>query len=263
MAQPITLTAAEMTSWVGQFLWPFFRIAAMMHIAPVISGRQLPRRYRIGLTFVLTVVIMPLAGEMPKVDPLSGDSLVIIIQQLIIGFGMGFILLLVLNTVIVAAENISMTMGMGFATMTDPINGGQVAVVGQFFMVLASLLFLSFNGHLAAIQMLADSFALIPVSTNGIGSEGLWHVVSWARHMFIGALTIALPAIAALLSVNLAMGVITRAAPQLNIFSIGFPITMTLGFILMNLSLPVFLPVFENLLAEGMEAARSLLTGGF
>lgn len=263
MAQPIVLTTAELTAWVGHFLWPFFRIAAMMEILPVISGRQMPRRYRIALSFLLTVAVMPLTGEMPKVDPLSGDSVVIILQQLIIGFGMGFILLLVVNSVILAAENISMTMGLGFATMADPINGGQVAVVGQFFMVLASLLFLSFNGHLAAIQMLADSFALIPVSTQGIGSEGMWHVVSWAKYMFIGALTIALPAISALLSVNLAMGVITRAAPQLNIFSVGFPITMTLGFILLNMSLPVFLPVFENLLTEGFEASRSLLTGGF
>lgn len=263
MAQPIVLTTAEVTAWVGQFLWPFFRIAAMMQIMPIISGRQMPRQYRIGLTFVLTIVIMPLAGEMPQVDPLSAESVIIILQQLIIGLAMGFILLLVVSTVILAAENISMTMGMGFAIMSDPINGGQVAVVGQFFMVLASLLFLSFNGHLAAIQMLADSFTLLPVSSDGIGSEGLWQVVTWMRYMFIGALTVALPAIAALLSVNLAMGVVTRAAPQLNIFSVGFPITMTLGFIMLNLSLPVFLPVFENLLAEGFEAARSLLTGAF
>lgn len=232
-----------------------------MMIAPVISGRQMPRRYRLGLTFILTVVIMPLIDDIPQVDPFSADALLIVFNQIVIGFGMGFILLLVINTVFIAAENISMTMGMGFATMTDPINGGQVAVVGQFFMVLASLLFLAFNGHLAAIEMLAESFRVLPISTVGLPGEGIWNLLSWVSHMFVGALAIALPAIAALLSVNLAMGVITRAAPQLNIFSIGFPITMTLGFILINLSLPMFLPIFENLLAEGFATARSIFLG--
>lgn len=262
MAQPIVLTTAELTSWVGSFFWPFIRVGGMMMIAPIISGRQMPRRYRLGLTFILTVTIMPLLGEMPQVDPFSADAVLIVFNQIVIGFGMGFILLLVINTVFIAGENISMTMGMGFATMSDPINGGQVAVVGQFFMIMASLLFLAFNGHLAAIEMLAESFQVLPVSTQGLGGEGVWNLLSWVKNMFIGALAIALPAIAALLSVNLTMGVITRAAPQLNIFSIGFPITMTLGFIIINLSLPMFLPVFENLLSEGFAAARSIFLGG-
>ncbi|MGV6858122.1 MAG: flagellar biosynthetic protein FliR [bacterium] len=258
---PYSLTSAELNQWVGTFFWPFLRVGGMFMIAPVISGRQMPRQYRIALTFLVTFAVMPFIDAVPVVDPLSAESLLISMNQLLTGFAMGFIILLVINAVILAGENISMSMGMGFAVMSDPINGGQSAVVGQFFMVLASLLFLSFNGHLALIEMVAESFRVLPVSTQGIGTEGIWSLLVGVSHLFEGALAIALPAIAALLSVNLAMGIITRASPQLNIFSIGFPITMTVGFIVMNLSLPNFLPIFEHLLDNGFDAAKALFGG--
>ncbi len=232
-------------------------------IAPVIGGRRMPRQYRIALTFLITLAVMPFIEEVPQVDPFSADSILIAIHQIIIGFAMGFAILMVIHAVILAGEAIAMTMGLGFAIMSDPVNGGQSAVVSQFYMVLASLLFLSFNGHLALIEMMAESFLVLPLSTQGLSPEGIWILLSSASNLFLGALAIALPTIAALLSVNLIMGIITRASPQLNIFSIGFPITMMVGFVFMNLSMPGFLAVFEHLLADGFAVARAIFGGTF
>jgi flagellar biosynthetic protein FliR len=136
-----------------------------------------------------------------------------------------------LQTVVVAGESISLSMGLGFATMVDPQTGVAVPVLSQFLLIMATLLFLAMGGHLMLIQLLAESFTLIPIDSTGISPQDLYTVAAWGAEMYAGAVLIALPAVAVLLTVNMIIGVMTRAAPQLNIFSVGFPITMTVGFV--------------------------------
>jgi flagellar biosynthetic protein FliR len=166
---------------------------------------------------------------------------------------MGILVLIVFNAVILAGESIANTMGLGFAVMNDPQNGITVPTISQFYLLMATLLFLVFNGHHAILRLVALSFELLPVGRS-LGPDAMWILLEWGSVIFMGALSIALPALSAMLTVNLVMGIITRAAPQLNLFSVGFPVTLIIGFIVILMSLSSFQFSFENLLrdAQGM-----------
>lgn len=254
----LILTADQIHSWVGLFMWPLFRIAGLFSILPVLGGGEVPVRVRVGLAMLITIVIAPSLQPMPVVDPMSLESIYICLQQLLIGVAMGLLVLMAFNAVTMAGESIAVTMGLGFALMNDPQNGAQVPTVSQFYLVLATLLFLSLDGHHAILVLLNNSFTLMPVG-KPLGADSFWILVSWGTTMFYGALAIALPALAAMLTVNIIMGIITRAAPQLNIFSVGFPITMTVGFFAILLTLPTFQFSFANILELAQSAVDQLL----
>ncbi|WJW74563.1 flagellar biosynthetic protein FliR [Thiohalobacter sp. IOR34] len=254
----MVFTTAQIVGWVGDFFWPFMRIAMMLMVAPVFGGRLVPKRLRLIIALVLTAVVVPVIPQTPAVDPLSGAGLLISVQQLLIGLVMGFMLQLVFATLVVGGHLIAMGMGLGFSSMVDPQNGISVPVIGHYFITIATLLFLVLNGHLALIQVVADSFHSLPVGGEGLQRNDLWEVVAWAGRMFAGGVLIAMPVVTALLLTNIAFGVITRAAPQLNIFGVGFPITLTLGFVLLNFALPGLLPQFTGLLEDALGLLGSL-----
>ncbi|HHJ19490.1 MAG TPA: flagellar biosynthetic protein FliR [Gammaproteobacteria bacterium] len=259
--QPLTLTTAEITSWLGSFFWPLVRVMAMFSIVPVFGIKQLPVPLKITLAFLLTLAILPFQQNIPSVTPWSASGLTITVQQILIGVAMGLSLQLVFTAMQLAGANIAMSMGLGFAMASDPLNGVAVPVISQFLSITATLLFISMDGHLAIIDMLAKSFQYLPVSTIGIGPEGIWHLLQWASVIFSGAIAVAIPAIIALLAVNLTMGIMTRAAPQLNIFSIGFPITLMAGFLLLYLMIPNIVPVFERMVDAAFSEITRILQG--
>ena len=237
---------------VVKYYWPLVRVSGVLSVAPVIGSPQIPVRIRAMLALLLTLAILPLTGPLPEVDPFSLEGVIVTISQLIIGLIMGFTLLIVFNVLSIAGEAIAAAMGLGFALLADPTSGVQIPVVSQFFAIIATLLFLALDGHHALISMLATSFTLIPVGQT-LNPQGFWEIINWSSILFAGAVMVALPALIAMLSINLVMGVMTRAAPQLNIFSVGFPVTMTLGFIVILLTLPGLSPGFEKLLVDGYE----------
>ncbi len=257
----LTLSTAQIAGWVGSLLWPFLRIGAMFAAAPIFSARMVPVRVRVLLALVTAWILLPVLPPAPAVEPISAQGFVIALHQVLIGLSMGFALQLVFAALAVAGESVALSMGLGFASMVDPQNGVQVPVVGSYYVLLATLLFMTFNGHLVLIGVLADSFQAMPVGGGGPQSEGLWQLVQWAGRMFAGALMIALPALSSMLLVNLAFGVITRAAPQLNIFAVGFPITLLLGFGLLLLTVPALAPNFEALLAAGFGLMDRIIGG--
>lgn len=243
----LTITAEQINGYIGLFMWPLFRVAGLLSIMPVLGGGEVPVKVRVALSFMITLLIVPSLEPMPQLDPLSADSVIISAQQMIIGVAMGLMVLVVFNAITMAGESIAVTMGLGFAMLNDPQNGSQVPTVSQFYLILATLLFLAFNGHHAILLLLNASFVYLPVGQN-LSEGALWILLVWGGVIFKGALTIALPALAAMLTVNIIMGVITRAAPQLNLFSVGFPITMTVGFLSILFTLPSFQVSFESLL---------------
>ncbi len=235
----MTLSAAEITAWVGAFMWPFLRVGAMVFVAPIFGNTQIPMRIRLMLTIALTVAIMPAVGSVPPVDALTLEALVIAMQQVVVGLAMGLLLAMAFQTVVIAGEAVALTMGLGFASMIDPQSGQSVPVVSQFLQVVITLLFLLVGGHLMLIEMTAASFQSLPVGIEGLERSRIALMLAWATQMYAGAVLVALPAIIMLLMVNMALGVMTRAAPQMNIFSVGFPLTMLVGFILiMTLVIP-------------------------
>jgi flagellar biosynthetic protein FliR len=246
----MAFTEAQLNAWLAAYIWPFIRIGSMLMATPVFNARQLPVKIRLLLALLITGVIAPTLPSLPVVDVLSHSGFVILLQQVLIGVMMGFILQLVFGALVFGGQVMAYSMGLGFASMVDPQNGVQVPVLAQFYLILATLLFLIFNGHLLSIDLVVDSFHTLPVATDGITRNDFHELVAWGSRMFAGGLLIALPVMGALLMVNMGMGVVMRAAPQLTIFSVGFPITMVLGFFLFWITLPNVLEVFNNLLQE-------------
>lgn len=254
-------TSAEIAAWVGGFLWPLTRLAALFSVAPVFGSRILPRRIRLMLALALTWAIVPFAGPMPVIEPLSPAGLLVVAQQILIGLSMGFALRLVFGAVELGGNMIATQMGLGFASLVDPQSGAQSPLLSQFYAVLGSLVFLSMNGHLLLIHFLVQSFTTLPVAVTGADRDLLWTLAAWASHLFAGGVLIALPAIASLLVVNLAFGVMTRAAPQLNIFTVGFPIGLIFGLLIVVYSLPTLIHQLDRLFADAFELIGQLLRG--
>ena len=252
------LTSAQMSAWLGDFLWPLTRVAMVFTVAPIFGGRLVPIKMRVLIALVITAVLVPVIPAAPAVDPLSAEGVLITLQQLLIGLALGFMLQMVFSAMVIGGHTIALGMGLGFASMVDPQNGVNVPVVGQYYTTIATLLFLALDGHLMLISVLSESFHSMPVAVDGLSRQSLWDVVAWASRMFAGGVLIAMPAITALLLTNIAFGVITRAAPQLNIFGVGFPLTLTLGFIIMFITLPALVPQFGDLLGEAFDLLRGL-----
>ncbi len=251
----------ELTSWVGSAMWVLVRITALIAAAPILGSRTVPAKIKLGLALVLTMVLLPLVPKAPFVDPLSSSALLITINQIIIGIAMGLALQLVFGMFVIGGQIIAYQMGLGFSQMVDPQSGMQVPVVSQFYIVLLTLIFFSLDGHLALIQVLSDSFVSLPVGTNGLSKDGMWALVAWGSEMYVGAVQIALPAIASILLINLTFGVASRSAPQFNIFSIGFPITMIMGFFVIMATLTTILPHITKQLAAAFGLVKLLVAG--
>ncbi|WP_295399205.1 flagellar biosynthetic protein FliR [uncultured Thiocystis sp.] len=234
----MNFAAEEIVLWVGALMWPFVRISAALLVAPLFGARNVNVRARLALGLLLALVVAPQLTAQPTVDPLSLGGLVVAMRQILIGVAMGFILQMVFSALNQAGEYIALSMGLGFASAVDPVGGVQVPMISQFLTILATLIFLALNGHLVLIELLLRSFETLPVAGAGLTSDDLWAVIAFGSQMFSGAVLIALPAMASLLLVNLAMGVVTRAAPQLNIFAVGFPVTILAGFLILILTLP-------------------------
>jgi flagellar biosynthetic protein FliR len=184
---------------------------------------------------------------------------VVTIHQLIIGFATAFTLQLIFDALAMGGQLLANTMGLGFAFNVDPLRGVSTPVLGQLYMILVTLTFLAINGHLVLIEIFVQGFSTLPVSMTGLEGPMIWRLVEWGSQLFAGALTVALPGMAALLVVNLAFGVMSRAAPTLNLFAVGFPITLIAGLIIMYLGLPSVMAAFGQSLEAAFGVIRSLL----
>ncbi|MCG8324724.1 MAG: flagellar biosynthetic protein FliR [Thiotrichales bacterium] len=238
----MTITTLQLIELLELWLWPFFRIAGLLMMAPVIGTRTVPVRVRLGVAIAITWVIVPVIPKPPVIDPLSFDGLLISFQQVLIGIAMGLTVRVIFVVLEIAGQAIGQLMGLMLASMVDPQNGNQVPIIGQFYMLLATLLFLAMDGHLLMIAALADSFFTLPVGAGGIQTDRFWELIRWSGVMLTTAVMIALPALVSMLVVNLGFGVMTRAAPQLNIFVVGFPVMIIIGIIVIMLSLQGFGP---------------------
>lgn len=255
----ISLTDAQLNTWLISFIWPLTRILGMIMVAPVFGHTSVPRHVKIGLGIFITLIVAPTLPAMPDVALGSWQGLLILIQQLLIGLAIGFTMRVAFAAVDAAGEIVGLQMGLGFASFFDPQSAGQTLVISQFFNILVALLFLAVNAHLLLINVLADSFHGLPVSTQPLAAAGFYSLASFGSSVFSTGLQLSLPLIAILLMTNLALGILTRSAPQLNIFAIGFPITLGVGLIMLSLTLPYFAPQLERLIQNGLKASAMVV----
>lgn len=255
----LTITETELFTWVAAFIWPLIRISSLLLTMPLVSMRAVPATVRIVIAIILTLFMMPLLPPMASVEMFSYTGLIIALQQLLIGIVIGFILQVVFAAVVFAGQGVALSMGLGFAVLVDPSNGEQVPVVPQFYVMVTTLVFLGVDGHLVVLKMLLDSFVSLPIAKVGFSLDDIWVIAAWTSRLFAAGLLLAMPLVVSLLLVNIAFGVASRAAPQLNVFSIGFPVSLFLGILLIWLSLPSILDEFPGILVEAYDFIEKLL----
>jgi len=255
----ISLTDAQINAWLINFIWPLTRILGMIMVAPVFGHRAVPGRVKIGLGIFIALIIAPTLPPMPDVGLGSWHGLFILVQQLLIGVAIGFIMRIVFAAVETAGEIVGLQMGLGFASFFDPQSAGQTLVLARFYNMLALLVFLAVNAHLLMIGVLVDSFQTLPISPQPLSAAGFYNVAAFGSTVFSVGLQLALPLIAILLMTNLSLGILTRSAPQLNIFAIGFPITLGVGLIVLDITLPYFAPLLEQSIQDGFKATAMVI----
>lgn len=255
----MVLSSEILMSWLGSYLWALTRITALITAAPILGSRTIPVKVKLVIALAITILIVPLAPKGPAVDPLSVASLLVTINQVLIGALMGFSLQLVFAMFVIGGQVIAYQMGLGFSQMVDPGSGMQVPVVSQFYIIVLTLMFFSLDAHLVLLEILLSSFSLLPMGANLISVESFWSLIQWSSQMYAGAVRIALPAITSILLINLTFGVITRSAPQFNIFSIGFPVTILMGFFVIYMTLNTIAPHIQEQLDAAFGFLRYLI----
>lgn len=257
----LQLTTGQLEAWLAQAFWPFVRIGACFMVAPAFGAVFVPARMRIVLAGAVTLIVAPLVQD-PGVPMLSPAGVAVTAQQVLIGVALGFAMQLIFDAVSLGGQLLANSMGLSFAFNVDPMRGASTPALGQIYAILVMLTFLALDGHLAIVETLVDGFRTLPVGTSGFGAEGLWTIVGWGSQLFAGALRVALPGITALLIVNLAFGAISRAAPSLNLFAVGFPITLVFGLVIIIVGLPALQTSFVDLMRDALALMRMLLGAG-
>ena len=259
MPSPLSVTSAQLTGWMVAFLWPFLRMLALVSTAPVFGERAVPRQLKVGIAAVLTFAVAPLLPPMPQVPVVSGEGLWIAAQQVLVGAAMGFSMRLVFAMVQAAGEYIGLQMGLSFAAFFDPTSGGSTMVLGRLLNALAMLIFLAVDGHLMLVTVLVQGFQVLPVSPGPLAAGGWMVLANAGGQVIAGGLMLGLPLVAALLIINLAMGILNRVSPQVSVFSVGFPVTLLAGMALLQVLMLHLGPFLEPQFALAFERTLQML----
>lgn len=251
----IEVTEAQLYGWIIMYVWPFFRLAAMFTVAPLFGEHSVPVKFKVGLAAIIAVLIAPVLPPAPTVGPTSYAGLLIIMQQVVIGLALGFVMKVVFLSIQMGGEIIGLQMGLSFASFFTP-DVGSSNVLSRFLNVTAILMFLSFNVHLMVLEMLVESFQWVPIGSPLVSNGGWWQLATFGGFLFSAGLTLSLPIMTALLLINLAMAVLNRVAPQFSIYSVGFAITLLSGLALMTAMHAGFGPLFARFFETGLHTMR-------
>lgn len=249
-----TVSEAQLAAWLSPLVWPFLRVLAMFTSAPVLGLRSVPVRVKVALAFFIAVAAQ---ASLPAAAPIALDSaqaFEAVLQNVLIGLALGFAARVVFAGIEFAGEVIGLQMGLNFAAFFDPISATQSTAVSRFFGTSAAWLFVLMNGHLLLTAAVVQSFNAFPVGAEPLAFLRTVQPQVWGSEVFRLGLWIALPIVSMLLFVNLVLGVISRVASQMNIFSIGFPLTLAVGLVGITMTLPLmqlpFTMALERMLAQ-------------
>ena len=255
----LTIDFTRLLAGLEGYGWAFLRVSGFMLLAPIFGAALVSRRVKLVLALTLTLILAPLTPATAAIDPLSATALLTAAQQVLVGLAIAFVVQVVFDALSLAGQLVATTMGLGFATMIDPARGASTAVVSQFYLILGMLIFLAVDGHIALLSVLADTFRVLPPGPATLGADSFLAVARWGGKIFEAGTMIALPAVVGLVLVNLALGIVSRAAPQLNLFAVGFPVSMLLGFAMLMLSLPTLQGNLERLFLEALDTAGRIV----
>jgi flagellar biosynthetic protein FliR len=253
----MNLLAADIVERFYLFLWPMLRISALMITAPIFSLKAFNLRLRILMALVLAWLVYPL-HRWPLLDPTTAPGLIEVFNQIMIGSVMGLILQVVVAAFVVGGQSIAAAMGLSMANMLDP-NMGNVPVISQLMIIMSTLIFVGFGGHAIMLGLISESFNTLPIGTSMLNQNVYGQVLKWSSMMFLGAVLLALPIMVSLLFINIGLGVVTRAAPSLNIFAVGFPAMIIAGFLIVIISMGSIGARMEWLWVQGFNVVRDVM----
>jgi flagellar biosynthetic protein FliR len=234
-------------------MWVFLRTLAVFTSAPVFSSRAFPIRARIALAFFIALAAQPSLEGQPVISIAGSGAAGAVMQQVGIGLAIGFAIRMVFAAIELAGELVGLQMGLGFASFFDPTMGSQSSAVAQFFGQMATFLFIVMNGHLLVLMAVVKSFTAFPVDQNFLQALKQMKLYDFGANLFASGFWIALPMIGMLIFANLALGIVSRVAPQMNIYAIGFPITLSVGLIGMATTLPMLDQPFMALMTRAID----------
>ena len=249
----ISVTEAQLTDWLSPILWPFFRILAVFTAAPIFSSRAFPVRARIGLAFLIALAAQASLNNQQVIGINSPDAFGAVLQQVGVGLAIGFAVRLVFSVFELAGQVVGFQMGLGFAAFFDPSTSAQSSAMGRFYANIAALMFLAVNAHVVVLMAVIRSFEAFPVDQNFLSALQKMQLHTLGAELFASALWIALPVIGMLMFANLALGIVSRVAPQMNIFSVGFPVTLAVGLLGVAATLSMLDQPFMRLMGRVLE----------
>jgi flagellar biosynthetic protein FliR len=246
----LTITSGQLEALIGAFAWPFVRVLALIAAAPLLGHRAVPRRAKIGLALLITALLVPALPPSPPLD--APGAFTLLVQQLLVGTALALSMHVAFAAVALAGDMIGLQMGLSFATFVDPQHSGQTPLLGTFLGLLATLVFFAIDGHLLLVAALAESFALAPVSAEPLPGHTWSALVAWGGALFRIGLHLALPVLVAMLALNIALGILMRAAPQINLLAVGFPLSLLVGMVMLALMLPYLGEPLQEVLFQGL-----------
>ncbi len=255
----IDVNSTQLYAWLASFIWPFFRISALMLTAPILGHNAIPMLAKIGLAVLLTIMVGSVIPTPPATPIVSVAGLGLIIEQLLIGVAMGLCMRIVFATVQAAGEYIGMQMGLGFAVMYSADTGANSVIISRILHNIAIMMFLALSGHLLVVEILADTFTSLPIGQSTFDPSAGKLIAVYAKTIFSSGMLLALPMLTALLMMNLAMGILNRSAPQLTIFSIGFPMTLFVGIVLLMVMMLSYGSFLEGLFFNGITSLNEIV----
>ncbi|RUO23197.1 flagellar biosynthetic protein FliR [Aliidiomarina iranensis] len=249
----------QLQGWIVAFLWPFFRITSFMVSAPIFGHSRIPAQLRIAFGAALAIVMAPIIPAMPDVPIYSWAGFGIIVEQVLIGVAMGLVMQIAFAVVMAAGEFIGLQMGLAFATFFSPDSGANTMILSRLFHAFTILLYLALNGHLIMLEIIAFSFEQLPIGTAGLNLTAFEAFARFGGVIFSSGMLLALPVFGALLIINLTLGILNRSAPQLTVFSIGFPLSLTMGLFLIMILTAQLGPFVQALFTHTLEFIAQML----
>ncbi|SBR52372.1 MULTISPECIES: flagellar biosynthetic protein FliR [unclassified Halomonas] len=255
----VEVTFAQLHAWLVAFIWPFARITAFMAASPIWGHSSVPNQAKISLAAVIAVVIAPILPPMPDVPLMSWAGAGIMVEQVLIGLAIGSVMHIVFAAVQAAGEFIGLQMGLAFASFFDMSSGTNIMVLSRILYMISLLMFLALNGHLMVLETLVMGFQTLPVGVGTLNPNGFELLARYAGTIFSSGMLLALPLVGSLLIINLALGILNRSAPQLTVFNIGFPTSLTVGLLLLMVLMTDIERFLQRLFSQGLEFMQSLI----
>ena len=258
-ATQMVIDGQQAFGMINAILWTMLRTGALLMAAPLIGTRAVSVRVRVIIAGALAMALAPLLPGTPDRIAFDTSTVLNVARELAVGASMGFMLRLAFEAGAMAGELISQGTGLAFAQMSDPLRGVNSGVVGQWFYLAFGLLFFTANGHLALVSLLVDSYRSLPIGTALPDVQQMLEVAPMLfGHVLRAAVGLALPVMVAMLAVNLAFGVLGRAAPALNPIQLGLPTALLLGLFLLALLAGELGPPVQRVFDLSFDAARQL-----